>query len=133
MTSRKAHWEGVYKSVDPTQVNWYQSDPALSLELIGAVSTPESTILDVGGGGALLIDRLIREGYKNISVMYLRLRSTTPGRDWARRHRRSNGLRVTPRGSGAIRGSMSGTIGQSSIFYVTGTIESPMWRRFLRR
>ena len=66
----REHWERVYGSKSPTEVGWYEPDPATSLEFIGAVALrPDAAIVDVGGGASLLIDRLLDSGFTNLTVV----------------------------------------------------------------
>jgi len=67
---RRAHWQKVYAEKLPTEVSWYQAEPSLSLELISRSGiSPGEPIIDVGGGASLLVDRLLENGYSNISVL----------------------------------------------------------------
>jgi SAM-dependent methyltransferase len=69
---RIAHWEQVYRTKDPTEVSWYQADPAVSFRLIEQTGVGRSEpILDVGGGASLLADRLIAAGYRDVTVLDL--------------------------------------------------------------
>jgi len=68
----KKHWEQVYETKAETQVSWFQSAPRLSLELIRATAvTAQSAIIDVGGGTSLLVDELLKQGWKKLSVLDL--------------------------------------------------------------
>jgi hypothetical protein len=53
---RKAHWEGVYATKGEREVSWFQEEPALSLELVRAVSPARGRVIDVGGGASVLLD-----------------------------------------------------------------------------
>jgi 2-polyprenyl-3-methyl-5-hydroxy-6-metoxy-1,4-benzoquinol methylase len=67
---RKTHWEHVYATKQPSGVSWYQSEPRLSLELIRAVAPAcGGRIVDVGGGTALLVDRLLGLSFERIAVL----------------------------------------------------------------
>lgn len=67
---RIAHWEEVYRTKDPTQVSWYQADPAVSLRLIEQAGPGRSEpILDIGGGASVLADRLIVSGFTDVTVL----------------------------------------------------------------
>jgi len=66
---RKEHWEDVYATRAEISLSWYQDEPKLSLELIGAVAPPAGRIIDVGGGASFLIDRLIELGFEKIAVL----------------------------------------------------------------
>jgi len=72
MTERKEHWEGVYCAAPPTEVSWYESDPATSLRLIAATDLGRSApIIDVGGGASRLVDRLLAQGFIDLTVLDL--------------------------------------------------------------
>jgi hypothetical protein len=67
---RKAHWEGVYSTRGETGVSWYQVEPRLSLDLIRAVApAAHGRIIDVGGGAAVLVDRLLELTFEKIAVL----------------------------------------------------------------
>ena len=59
-TDRRTLWETVYSTKAETGVSWYQEEPRLSVELIGAVAPAQGArIIDVGGGASVLVDRLL--------------------------------------------------------------------------
>jgi SAM-dependent methyltransferase len=68
---RKAHWEGVYAAKGEREVSWFQEEPALSLELIGAVCPARGRVIDVGGGASVLVDRLLDSGFEHVAVLDL--------------------------------------------------------------
>jgi SAM-dependent methyltransferase len=69
-TDRKGHWETVYSTKAETGVSWYQVEPRLSLELIGAVAPAEGgRIIDIGGGASVLVDRLLELPFEEIAVL----------------------------------------------------------------
>jgi SAM-dependent methyltransferase len=69
-TDPKTHWEAVYSTKAETGVSWYQDEPRLSLELIGAVAPAEGgRIIDVGGGASVLVDRLLDLPFERIAVL----------------------------------------------------------------
>jgi SAM-dependent methyltransferase len=66
------HWEQVYGTRAETDVSWFQEVPAPSLDLIARVgATPDSAIVDIGGGASRLVDHLIDRGYRHVSVLDL--------------------------------------------------------------
>lgn len=71
MTANKQeHWEQVYQTKTPEQVSWTQETPTVSLDLIkGLKLDKKAKIIDIGGGDSNLVDHLLEEGYKNISVL----------------------------------------------------------------
>jgi trans-aconitate methyltransferase len=70
--SRRDHWQNVYTGKSENQVSWFEETPALSLELIGlAGAVPGSGIIDIGGGASRLVDRLVSQGYEDLTVLDL--------------------------------------------------------------
>jgi 2-polyprenyl-3-methyl-5-hydroxy-6-metoxy-1,4-benzoquinol methylase len=68
--SRKSHWETVYTTKGENEVSWFQANPAPSLELIDlARPTPESAIIDIGGGASRLVDSLLARGFERVTVL----------------------------------------------------------------
>lgn len=66
----KTHWEHIYHTKDTTQVSWYQLHPRLSLQYIqntGIVRTGH--IIDVGGGASTLVDHLLDDGFRHVTVL----------------------------------------------------------------
>jgi len=67
---RKSHWERVYATKAETEVSWYQADPAPSLEALArAGADRRAAIIDVGGGTSRLVDRLVDNGYEDVTVL----------------------------------------------------------------
>jgi len=67
---RKKHWEHVYDTKSPDQVSWTQLTPHVSLQLIESSGIDKNArIIDVGGGDSRLVDHLLDEGFKNITVL----------------------------------------------------------------
>lgn len=70
MPGRQAHWESIYHDKSPTDVSWYQQDPALSLQLIRNTHLSlAEPMIDVGGGASVLVDRLCHAGYTQVAVL----------------------------------------------------------------
>ena len=66
---RKKHWEGLFQRVDYTQVLWHQTSPEKSVELIKKYAKNDANIIDVGCGASYLVDNLLHDGYKNITLL----------------------------------------------------------------
>ncbi len=67
---KKRHWENIYENRPPDEVSWFQDTPATSLEFVKKVKLPKTAnIIDVGGGESFLVDYLLEQGYKNITVL----------------------------------------------------------------
>ena len=70
--SRQAHWEKVYASKRENELSWFQENPAPSLDLIAkAAATAASSVIDVGGGASRLVDALIENGFRDVTVLDL--------------------------------------------------------------
>ncbi len=68
----KKHWNKVYSSKNVNELGWYEDLPVQSLNLINKCNLePGDKIIDIGCGASLLIDNLIKEGYKNIIAVDL--------------------------------------------------------------
>lgn len=59
---RKTHWEKVYATKDAREVSWFEGSPSLSLALIDAVKESPRSVIDIGGGAALLAGTLLGRG-----------------------------------------------------------------------
>ena len=67
---RPDHWEGVYGAKSADGVSWFEREPATSLEMIAATGLgPDAALIDVGGGASTLVDRLLAEGYRHVTVL----------------------------------------------------------------
>lgn len=68
----KPHWENVYTSKSAEQVSWFQEHADRSLKLISeAASSRSAAIIDIGGGASTLVDDLLSDGFKDITVLDL--------------------------------------------------------------
>ncbi|MGA9032450.1 MAG: class I SAM-dependent methyltransferase [Sulfuricaulis sp.] len=68
--NRKNHWDSVYASKKPGEVSWYQTHLEKSRELIRATGVGhDAEIIDVGGGASTLVDDLLDDGFKHVTVM----------------------------------------------------------------
>lgn len=66
----KTHWEHIYTTKAPDQVSWYRPHLETSLSLIErAVTDRNTSIIDVGGGESTLVDDLLQQGFRNITVL----------------------------------------------------------------
>ncbi len=67
---KKNHWETVYQTKTPEQVSWTQDTPKTSLDFIQSFGLNKTAkIIDIGGGDSKLVDYLLDNGYKNITVL----------------------------------------------------------------
>ncbi|HEY9190009.1 MAG TPA: methyltransferase domain-containing protein [Sulfurovum sp.] len=66
---RKQHWDTLFRTKDHTQVLWHQETPKTSFMQIEHYANKDDCIIDVGCGASLLVDMLIDDGYKNITLL----------------------------------------------------------------
>jgi len=68
--NRKKHWENVYAQKKPVEVSWYQVEPAVSLGFITLIEIDSvAKIIDVGGGASVFVDKLLDQGFQNLTVL----------------------------------------------------------------
>tara|TARA_B100001093_G_scaffold304405_1_gene290268 strand:- start:1887 stop:2498 length:612 start_codon:yes stop_codon:yes gene_type:complete len=68
--NHKEHWEKVYKTKKSDEVSWIQKIPSTSLALIKSLKLNKTAnIIDVGAGDSNLVDYLLDEGFKNLTVL----------------------------------------------------------------
>ncbi|MGI8573213.1 MAG: class I SAM-dependent methyltransferase [Solirubrobacteraceae bacterium] len=71
-SAAKEHWEAVYKTNGAREVSWYQPEPEISLALIAELGLArDAAIVDVGAGTSNLAERLLAEGFADITVLDL--------------------------------------------------------------
>lgn len=71
MNQRK-HWEQVYSSRLTDKLGWYEPHLQTSLRWINDLKlSKDARIIDIGGGASTLVDDLLGEGYKSITVLDL--------------------------------------------------------------
>lgn len=74
MTSfdRRRRWQGVYSAKAETELSWFQATPAPSLDLLRlAGADTDSALIDIGGGASVLVDHLLAEGFRDLTVLDL--------------------------------------------------------------
>ncbi|PVX82953.1 class I SAM-dependent methyltransferase [Paraburkholderia unamae] len=66
------HWNRVYTTKTPASVSWFQEHARQSMALIQESGVPkEAGIIDVGGGASTLVDDLVAQCYRDITVLDL--------------------------------------------------------------
>ena len=66
------HWQHVYSTKSTHQVGWYAPHLDTSISWITALNLkPNDPIIDVGGGASTLVDDLLDQGHREISVLDL--------------------------------------------------------------
>lgn len=64
------HWNTVYRTSAAETVSWYQASPDESLAAIARTGVgADAPIIDIGGGASLLVDRLLEQGFADVSVL----------------------------------------------------------------
>ena len=70
MSATAGHWDEAYRARGVTGVSWFQPEPALSLELVHVLNVgPSTPVIDIGGGASTLVDHLVAEGFRDVSVL----------------------------------------------------------------
>ncbi len=70
--TRRSHWDAAYRAKGEVGVSWFEDTPAVSLDLIRKYAPdPSSSLIDIGGGASRLVDALLDEGMKAITVLDL--------------------------------------------------------------
>jgi len=78
---RADHWEGVYTTKAADAVSWFQSSPELSLRMIDQTGVqPPAAVVDVGGGASMLVDELVRRGFR-VTVLDIAAAALAVSRD----------------------------------------------------
>ena len=68
--TRKEHWDKIYSTKKSSEVSWTQENPKTSLDFIHGFNLPKSaSIIDIGGGDSRLVDKLVEEGFEDITVL----------------------------------------------------------------
>ena len=79
---RQAHWQNVYQTKSERDVSWFEESPTISLDLIRATGVgADASIIDVGGGASRLVDALISEGFRSVTVLDLSEKALSMTRD----------------------------------------------------
>lgn len=75
------HWDAAYRDLGVAGVSWFQPEPTLSLELIERLGiTPDTAVIDVGGGASSLVDHLLNRGFTDVSVLDISKAALEEGR-----------------------------------------------------
>jgi len=70
--NNQIHWNNIYQTKSPGQLSWTQDVPVTSLDFVHNFRLPKTArIIDIGGGDSRLVDHLIEEGYRDVTVLDL--------------------------------------------------------------
>ena len=73
---RKRHWEKVYGEKSPEETSWHQPLPMPSLAMIRhAAGDDRPSLIDVGGGASRLVECLLAEGFRDLTVLDISARA----------------------------------------------------------
>ena len=66
----KTHWDEVYATKAVDTVSWFQTHADDSLRFLQKTGVDlNAAIIDIGGGASTLVDDLLAQGYKNVTVL----------------------------------------------------------------
>jgi SAM-dependent methyltransferase len=66
----REHWEQIYETRPADELSWHQRDSATSHRLVVAAAPQRSAaIVDVGSGMSVLVDRLVDDGYRDLTLV----------------------------------------------------------------
>lgn len=72
MAEEPNRWEGVYQSKPEAEASWFEDRPQVSLDLIAATGAgKDAAIVDIGAGASRLVDCLLEQGFRRITVLDL--------------------------------------------------------------
>jgi rhodanese-related sulfurtransferase len=62
-------WDTVFAGTAPATVSWYESDPRTSVRLLARAAPPPASVVDVGSGTSFVADRLLANGWTDVTVL----------------------------------------------------------------
>jgi 2-polyprenyl-3-methyl-5-hydroxy-6-metoxy-1,4-benzoquinol methylase len=66
----ETRWNDVYRDRGAEDVSWFQREPSISMRLLQQAGLkPDRSVIDVGGGASVLVDRLLSEGARDVTVL----------------------------------------------------------------
>lgn len=72
MNDPSKHWEQVYQTKSAHALSWFQVHASRSLEIIRSIGADRAAgIIDVGGGASPLVDDLLDDGFRRVTVLDL--------------------------------------------------------------
>jgi SAM-dependent methyltransferase len=70
MARVREHWQDLYGAKAPEQTSWFRPRLDASLQLVLAHAPDrEAPVIDVGGGRSTLVDDLLAQGYRDVTVL----------------------------------------------------------------
>ncbi len=81
-TGGTGHWREVYREKPADGVSWYRPRLEMSLRLLEEAGlTPQSRVIDVGGGASTLVDDLLARGVSVVTVLDLAIEALDIARE----------------------------------------------------
>lgn len=81
MSEDPNRWEDVYRNKEEAETSWHEARPKVSLDLIAETGVrTDAAIVDVGGGSSRLVDCLLEQGFRRITVLDLSETALTKAR-----------------------------------------------------
>jgi 2-polyprenyl-3-methyl-5-hydroxy-6-metoxy-1,4-benzoquinol methylase len=82
MTQKQEHWDTVYSARTESALTWFEDNPTMSRAILAAAGvTSDARVIDVGGGASRLVDALITDGFKAITVLDLSAQALALSKD----------------------------------------------------
>lgn len=70
------HWETIYALRQPGELSWTEERPQTSLYFIHSLNLAKTAkIIDIGGGDSRLVDCLLEEGFRDVTVLDISAKS----------------------------------------------------------
>lgn len=69
MTDTRTHWDTLYTTKDHNKISWHQEQSTVSLNWILKYANKDDIIIDVGAGVSVLVDNLLAQGYRQLSLL----------------------------------------------------------------
>lgn len=63
------HWDHIFETKSRHDFSWFEDEPTMSLHLVQSVSTPGSSVIDVGAGTSDLARLLVTLGYVDVTAL----------------------------------------------------------------
>jgi SAM-dependent methyltransferase len=68
--ARQQHWNTVYVTKGDQDVSWFEAVPEPSIRMLEASGlTPDTCVIDIGGGDSRLVDHLVARGLHCVAVL----------------------------------------------------------------
>ena len=70
MFDRAGHWDNRFRTTNSDQLTWFASEPRVSLAIMDDLGVvPNESVIDMGGGESLLVDRLVSRKFTDVTVL----------------------------------------------------------------